>query len=141
VLLRSAPPHTRTYHTHRTLHPPPPRGGDTCTDVLVLSRAHSCSCCLLCISTRHKHPPLLLSNPKGKTTAAYKPNGTKNRKQGRGARFLIRFALFAARRNSAVLPGRRSACTKSQHIFFCACCRDTSTREWQSFQLFARFFR
>jgi hypothetical protein len=24
----------------------------------------------------------------------------------------------------------RRACTKSQQIFFCACCRDTSTREW-----------
>jgi hypothetical protein len=35
----------------------------------------------------------------------------------------------------------KRACTKSQQFFFCACCRDTSTREWQSFQLFARFFR
>jgi hypothetical protein len=35
----------------------------------------------------------------------------------------------------------RSACTKPQQLFFCACCRDTSTREWQSFQLFARSFR
>jgi hypothetical protein len=47
---------------------------------------------------------------------------------------------------NACLPPKSTAlqraCTKSQHIFFCAsCCRDTSTREWQSSQLFARFFR
>jgi hypothetical protein len=75
------------------------------------------------------------------------PSGGRKRSRRIGAPFTFfntlqshpAVVLYVYLLPKSTIPDARARNPNS--FFFCACCRDTSTREWQSFQLFARFFR